>query len=370
MGEKNRSGVRTELRDGRKILIVDFRYRDKDGREKRYRRDASVQTRPAALAEAQRLKKQAAERGTMEAEPEPLTFAEFARGDFARLVLPRFKPSTREGYVWLLDKPNHGLIALIGHKRLDAIGAADVRLIEADAFARKARPRYAIVCLHTVLRSAVELGALAHAAKLPKLPPRSQKLPAAPPREIVEQVLGESRGWLRVAIALAALGGLRSGEARALEVGDILLDARRLHVRRAFSAEEIADPKGRDERVVPLAPLLVAILEPALAGRPVKQRVVVGARGATVTENRLGSAWNRLQKRLGLEPRWHYHQLRHFFATALVGGGAHVETVRRLLGHKDLAPTSRYLHATGRDLVDAVAVLPGNRGETPRQPCP
>ena len=39
MGEKNQSGVRTELRDGRKILVVDFRYRDKDGREKRYRRE-------------------------------------------------------------------------------------------------------------------------------------------------------------------------------------------------------------------------------------------------------------------------------------------------------------------------------------------
>src|ERR1700733_8616368 len=104
MGEKNRSGVRTEVRDGRKILVVDFRYRDKDGREKRYRRDAGVQSRPAAVAEAQRLKKLAAERGTLGAEPEPLTFEQFVRGDFAKLVLPRFKPSTREGYTWLLDR--------------------------------------------------------------------------------------------------------------------------------------------------------------------------------------------------------------------------------------------------------------------------
>ncbi|MGH7294930.1 MAG: tyrosine-type recombinase/integrase, partial [Polyangiaceae bacterium] len=339
MGEKNRSGVRTEVRDGRKILIVDFRYRDKDGRERRYRRDAGVQSRPAAITEAQRLKKLAAERGTMEAEAAPLTFVEFVRGDFAELVLPRFKPSTREGYKWLLDKPSNGLVALIGHKRLDAIGAPDVRLIEANAFARKARPRYAIVCLHTVLRSAVELGALPHAAKLPKLPPRSAKLPSSPSREVVERVLGESKGWLQVAIALAALGGLRCGEARALEVGDIVLEARRLYVRRAFSAEELADPKGRDERVVPLAPLLVAILQRAISGRPANQRVLMGPRGRTITEARLGDAWRRLQARLGLEPRWHFHQLRHFFATTLLGGGANVETVRRLLGHKDLAAT-------------------------------
>jgi integrase len=370
MGEKNRSGVRTELRDGRKILIVDFRYRDKDGRERRYRRDAAVQSRPAAIGEAQRLKKLATERGTMEAGPEPLTFAEFVRGDFTRLVLPRFKPSTREGYTWLLHKPEHGLVALLGHKRLDAIGAAEVRLVEADAFARKARARYAIVCLHTVLRNAAELGALSHAARLPRLPPRSAKLPTSPSQLVVKQVLGEARGWLRVAIALAALGGLRCGEVRALEVGDIDLEARRLHVRRAFSAGELADPKGRDERVVPLAPLLVAILEKAVAGRPATHRVVASVRGGTITEGYLGSSWRGLQAKLGLEPRWHYHQLRHFFATTLLRGGANVETVRQLLGHKDLAATSRYLHATGSDLVDAVAVLPGNCWETLDRPCP
>jgi hypothetical protein len=174
MGEKNRSGVRTELRDGRKILVIDFRFRDKDGRERRYRRDAAVQLRAAALAEAQRLRRQAAERGTMEIEQAPLTFEQFVDGDFTKLVLPRFKPSTREGYEQLLHGREHGLVTLLGHKRLDAIGIADVRVVEAGALARKARPRYAIVCLHTVLRCAAELGVLQHMPMLPKLPARSK----------------------------------------------------------------------------------------------------------------------------------------------------------------------------------------------------
>jgi integrase len=370
MGEKNRSGVRTELRDGRKILVIDFRFRDKDGRERRYRRDAAVQLRAAALAEAQRLRRQAAERGTMEAEQAPLTFEQFVKGDFKKLVMPRFKPSTREGYEQLLHGREHGLVALLGHKRLDAIGIADVRVVEAGALARKARPRYAIVCLHTVLRCAAELDVLQHMPRLPKLPARSKKLPSAPPLAVVEQILLGSEGWLRVAVALAALGGLRSGEARALEIGDVDLAARQLTVRRAFSAEELADPKGLDERMVPLAGLLVAILERAMAGRRATERVVVSPRGRTLTEGRLWSAWQALQARLGIEPRWHYHQLRHFFATAVSGGGANIETVRRLLGHKDLASTSRYLHATGRDLVAAVAVLPGDCGETVESPRP
>ena len=199
MGEKNRSGVRTELRDGRKILVIDFRFRDKDGRERRYRRDAAVQLRAAALAEAQRLRRQAAERGTMEAEQAPLTFEQFVDGDFKKLVLPRFKPSTREGYEQLLRGREHGLVALLGRKRLDAIGIADVRVVEAGALARKARPRYAIVCLHTVLRCAAELGVLQHMPRLPKLPARSKKLPSAPLLPVVEQLLLGSEGWLRVA---------------------------------------------------------------------------------------------------------------------------------------------------------------------------
>jgi hypothetical protein len=40
-----------------------------------------------------------------------------------------------------------------------------------------------------------------------------------------------------------------------------------------------------------------------------------------------------------------------------------VEPVRRLLGHRDLASTTRYVHATKRDLMAAVAVLPGNSGK-------
>jgi integrase len=369
VGAKNRLGVRIEDRGGRMILVIDFRYRDRDGRERRYRRDASVQLRAAAAAEAQRLKRLGAERGSLEPEPAPLTFAEFVRGDFARLVLPRLKPSTRQGYLNLLHAPARGLLAHLGSRRLDSIGASDVRGIETDVLSRGARPRYAIVCLRTVLRSALELGALSHAPRLPKLPPRSEKLPEAPPRPLIERLLTEARGSLLVAIAIAALAGLRSGEVRALVVGDISLDEQRLRVRRALSAEVTSDPKGRDERVIPMTPLLVALLEPALAGRRKTELVMRNACGLAWTGSALGRCWRRLQRRLGIEPPWHFHQLRHFFATELLRGGAHLEAVRRLLGHKDLAATARYLHASGLDLVSAIAALPAHARVGPEGPC-
>ena len=364
MGVRNRSGVRAELRRGRKVLVIDFRYRGGDGRERRYRRDAAVQLRAAALAEAQRLMRLAADRGTLEPRDKPVTFASFVEGDFRRLVMVRFKPSTRRGYDRLLGACQDGLLALLGKKPLDGIGAADARLVEAGALARKAKARYALVCLRSVLRSAVELEVLAAMPPLPKLPPRSDKLPQAPPGILVRRALGEARGALRVAIALSALAGLRSGEVRALEVRDVDLRAGRLRVRHALSAGEMTTPKGRDERVVPLAPLLVSILAGATAGRGPTDRVVHDRRGDTPGEGALNGAWKRLQMRLGEPDRWHFHQLRHFFATALLAGGANVEAVRRLLGHKDLASTTRYVHATDPDMVRAIATLPGDCGET------
>jgi integrase len=282
----------------------------------------------------------------------------------------RFKPSTREGYEQLLDMPEHGLLALLGRKRLDAIGAADARQVEADALARKAKPRYALVCLRTVLRSAVELGVLASMPQLPKLPAKSEKLPAAPPLAVVVQTIGAADGWLRIAIALAALAGLRCGEVRALEVRDVDLAAGSIFVRRAFSADEVCVPKGRDERAVPVTPMLAAILTEACHGKPPTARLVVEEHGRALAEQAVGAAWRRLQVRLGIQPTWRFHQLRHFFGTACLRGGGNVEAVRRLLGNRDLASTTRYVHATERDLMAAVAALPGNSGETAGGPCP
>lgn len=54
----------------------------------------------------------------------------------------------------------------------------------------------------------------------------------------------------------------------------------------------------------------------------------------------------------------HPHLLRSTFATAMLDGGVDVRTVQRLLGHANLATTSRYLAARDALAVDAVSTLP------------
>ena len=67
MGTKNVSGIRKWHRGGKPHWFIDFRFADKDGARRRFRRDASVQTYAGALAEAARLMRQAAETGVVEA---------------------------------------------------------------------------------------------------------------------------------------------------------------------------------------------------------------------------------------------------------------------------------------------------------------
>jgi integrase len=292
------NGVQTRKPDGKSILVIDFRFRDKDGREQRYRRNARVQTRAGAEAEARRLMEVAHATGSLELRAEAPTLRAFVDDTFRPLYRSKFRAGTWRRYEGLLRQ---GLL------------------------------------LRTVLVAAVETGSLDAMPDLPKPPPPGRKLPSAPSTEEVEAMLGKAEGWPRVAIALAAFAGLRQGEVRALEVRDVDLKTGVITIRHALSENEAVAPKSGHERVVPLWPRLAEVLTEALRGKlPAATRPSLGPRAEL--------------------PRL----LRHYFLTALVRGGAKLEAVRELAGHSKLHTTQRYVHATGADLRNAIGRLPGN----------
>jgi integrase len=209
------------------------------------------------------------------------------------------------------------------------------------------------------LRAALELGALERLPELPKLPKQSKKLPDAPTTEEVQLMLAHAKGWLRIAIALSALAGLRMGEVRAIEIRDIDLEHDRLFVRRALSSDEVMSPKSGDERVVPLTPDLRAILTGANRRKLPTARVLTNELGRTPKRQHVLTVLKALQARHGLKER-SCHSLRHYFCSVLIRYGASVEAVRMLVGHTKLDTTQRYVHANAADLRAAIAKLPGN----------
>jgi hypothetical protein len=126
-----------ESRDGKSRLFIEIRYRTADGRSMRFRRDASVQTRTAALAEERRLLAELERTGTLERvptssaadskEPEPVTFSEAVR-HFRATHMKTLKPSTRITYNERLDRvllPRFGEVKLpeLDGEKLQALDA-------------------------------------------------------------------------------------------------------------------------------------------------------------------------------------------------------------------------------------------------------
>jgi len=348
-------------RGGNLRLIIDFRYTDTNGERVRFRRAASVQAREAAMAEAQRLMKHAAETGAPEAaapaaaiaEPVLLSFRDFVDGRFAELFMPRYRPSTRERYEALFRQR---VLSFFGAMKLVAIDAAALRGYAAMLSAKKVQVKGGVNLVRTVLRAALESGELDRLPELPRLVKASRKLPDTFTDDEPPIIATQAIGWLATAIQLSAQGGPRMGEVLALQVGDINFDQEALMVRRALSGGEVLTPKSGDERVVPMTPELAAHLQAHVDGQAHDATVVTDETGKTPRQQEVLRTLKRLLRKLGLKER-SFHSLRHSFLSRLVRRGASVEAVRMLAGHSSLTVTERYVHATASDLRRAIGLL-------------
>jgi integrase len=353
--------LRRIKRNGKPVLVIDFSYLDKNGKRKRFRHDASVQTRGAARAEADRFMDRAARTGSPLAVATVPTFSAFVESVFRPVSMPQLRPATRRRYEDLFGQ---GVMATFGRRSLDVIDYMTVQSYAAKLLNRGVQPRGACNLVRSVVRAAVRIRVLPAMPELPTFPP-SQKLPDAPSREYVTALVARARGWVRVAVALTAYAGLRQGEVRALAVGDVRFDTGEILIRRAFSEGEILKPKGRSgrerERVVPMVPELAEVLRPAVENKLPSAFVLTTAKGRVPKRQHVLACIKYWEKRAGLEPRSH-HSLRHYFGSGLLHHGVSVETVRVLLGHSNLSTTARYVHAMFDESTSAaMSRLVGNR---------
>lgn len=189
---------------------------------------------------------------------------------------------------------------------------------------------------------------------LPRLP---RPLPKLVKEEEIEALTApevfDTEDWraLRDALVIDMLysTGLRRTELLALEDADVRTAEGVLLVRRG---------KGGKERRVPLAPQLCERIEryrrardarfagaPDVPGSPLLR----GERGGALNNKALSSIV-KVELSSTTAQRRTPHTLRHTFATALLRGGAEINSVKQLLGHASLATTQIYTHLSFSEL--------------------
>lgn len=168
---------------------------------------------------------------------------------------------------------------------------------------------------------------------LPKLPDNEVTLPTV---QQVQALTDAIEPRYRAAIVMLAGSGLRIGELLGLRVADVDFLRRTVRVeRQRRPSGELTTPKtSTSMRTVPLGRVVVDELAAHLAAYPSDEWLFTVADGGPVPYRRWKRVWaNAASGELTT------HDLRHFYASALIAGGASVKQVQTVLGHSSATTT-------------------------------
>jgi integrase len=336
-------------------------YRDASGRRR------TMWLSAASRSEAEQLRRQEVARRDRGIVPQAVTVEQYVRDWLDTLEVG---PGTRPRYLAHLTEridPSFGAVAL------DRLTPAMVRRGMQLWTGAPATRAGALRLLRAAMKQAVLDRAIEHdpTAGIPY--PRSvRKRPTTLTGEQARHLIETVEGERFAPILVVSIGlGLRRGEAIGLRTQDVDIEAGTVTVSRSlrYIKRELRAP-GEDPyrltgtktgatRTLPLPGFVADALRARLDERDREQRaakvwaandlVFCSPVGNSIPINTLydwfTDAKHGAVKRAGLPPmRW--HDLRASTATLLIEMGVDLETVRRILGHRDIATTLLYVGET------------------------
>ena len=165
------------------------------------------------------------------------------------------------------------------------------------------------------------------------------KLPAILSRDEVERLIAHASNLKhRTMLLTTYAAGLRLSETLHLRVTDI--DSARLTIR-------VEQGKGGQDRYTVLSGrLLTALRDYWKRARPSTWLFPSSETGRPLDPSALQRACQTAKGRAGITKPGGIHGLRHAFATHLLEAGVDLHTIQRLLGHRHISTTTRYLQLT------------------------
>ena len=191
-------------------------------------------------------------------------------------------------------------------------------------------------------------------------PPPQRYLPKPLPPEVDVALLEELKerdDLISLGLILARKTGLRVGELCRLEM-DCLVE-------NPAGRYSILVPLGklRSERVIPVDPETAALVKTIRTERGQRQGTVedpetgrrlelllCSQKGRFIHPNTFNRKLKSVAKEAGISENVYPHRLRHSYATDLLRNGVSLPGIMKLLGHRTLKMTLRYVEVTNEDL--------------------
>ncbi len=147
--------------------------------------------------------------------------------------------------------------------------------------------------------------------------------------------------WLRPLLVVALHTGMRRGEILNLLWKDVDFNRRLLTIHKS---------KNGEKRSIPLTQTLLNAL------RGFGKVIDISGKVFPISVRSLREGFDKAVSKATID-NFHFHDLRHTFATRLVQNGVDLYKVKELLGHKTIAMTMRYAHHYPESLRSSIEVL-------------
>jgi len=284
---------------------------------------------------------------------EKIRFDEFAE-EYLNLHAKQHKKSWETDFHIIKNLNRH-----FGNKYLFAITTKDIEQFKADRLKDTVAGKP--ISPSTVNRQMDVLSCIFNKAvawkKLQSSPMKTIQDLKVPPgrlrfleKEEIVKLLSNCTKHLRPIVILALFTGMRRGEIFGLKWEDI--DFKR-------DIMTLLSTKNGEKREVPMNEQVKTALM-HVTKHPNTSYVFCNEKGVPVHDIR--KSYSTALRKSGIT-NFRFHDLRHTFASQLVMSGIDLNTVRELLGHKDIAMTLRYSHLAQSHKQRAVEVL-GKKMET------
>ena len=169
--------------------------------------------------------------------------------------------------------------------------------------------------------------------------------------EELSKILEKLKGsFLHDVVLFAAMTGMRRGEIVNLSWSDVDMERKLIIIRSSSSYQT----KSGKIRTIPMNSTVFELLACRIHAAGY---VFTGKRGEKLNGNFVRAKLKAAVRDCELDPKLHFHSLRHTFASLLVQKGISLYQVQKLLGHSSPRVTEIYAHLNVSDLVASVEKL-------------